>query len=233
MHFQHIIRNHPYEVATVLLMNIVPVIGVIGAGWHPVLVFVFYALETVVAGIFNIPKLWLSARAHPGSQIMVNDKKQVFSGLGLSAFFLFHYGFFVFVQMTLFFGALQLKSSTFNGITLDDGVFSAWTNLYRLAGPEMGIILGTMGFSYLVHFIHDYLIGDKATRMPPGKQMAEPYIRIFIQQFVVIFFGFIAILQAGSLGLLIIFVIVKSVADIIILQKGDTWLQSLDFGNKT
>lgn len=217
------------EALQLLLMNLIPLAGVIGLGWDPVLIFIFYALETLVAGLFNLPKIFLTARQHPAGTIPVNGKQQHYSALGLMLFFTAHYGFFVFVQLTIFFGILSISGYDIPGVALTDSFFGAPGNIARLAGTEMGIVLGFMGFSYLMSFISDYVFGNKAAKMTPAAQMFEPYPRIFVQQFVVILAGWIMVIQFRSLPFLILFVLVKTMVDYFMLRKGPELVKTMRF----
>ena len=217
------------EAIQLLLMNLVPLAGVIGLGWDPVLLFIFYALETLVAGLFNLPKLYLSAQQHPKATIPAQGGQRHYSAIGLMLFFTFHYGFFVFVQLTIFFGILTMSNYDIPGVTLVDSFFSAPVNIARLAGQEMAIVLGFMGFTYLMSFISDYVIGHKARETTPAAQMFEPYPRIFVQQFVVILAGWIMVIQFHNLPFLILFVIVKTVVDYFMLRKGPELVKTMRF----
>lgn len=217
------------EALQLLLMNLVPLAGVIGLGWDPVLIFIFYALETLVAGVFNLPKIFLTSRQHPSGTIPVDGQQKHYSAIGLMFFFTFHYGFFVFVQLTIFFGILSMSNYDIPGVSLVDSFLGAPVNIARVAGQEMGIVLGFMGFTYLMSFVSDYVIGHKAREMTPAAQMFEPYPRIFVQQFVVILAGWIMIIQFSGLPFLILFVAIKTIVDYLMLLKGPELVKTMRF----
>lgn len=217
------------EAIQLLLMNLVPLAGVIGLGWDPVLIFIFYALETLVAGLFNLPKIFLTARQHPDATVPIEGEQKNYSPIGLMLFFTFHYGFFVFVQLTIFFGILNMSNYDIPGVSLVDSFLGAPVNIARVAGQEMGIVLGFMGFTYLMSFISDYVIGNKAVDMTPSAQMFEPYPRIFMQQFVVILAGWIMIIQFSGLPFLILFVAIKTIVDYLMLLKGPELVKTMRF----
>lgn len=83
----------------IILWNLTPILGAIFLHWKPESVFICYALETIVIGIFNVFRL--TAVYYYGLP-PAPDETGV-TGLGIIPFFIFHYFFFVFVQLSLFF----------------------------------------------------------------------------------------------------------------------------------
>ena len=68
---------------------------------------IVYALETIIIGVFHAIRMLTITFL---SNKMINDKGK---GIGLTLFFLVHYGFFVFIQTTFFFVFLSNSTKDF------------------------------------------------------------------------------------------------------------------------
>ena len=138
--------------------------------------FVIYILESLIIGIINIIRLvtttffkkrddWSGGNNPP---IMVTGWLFVF-------FFMAHYAFFVFVQMALF-----------NGITGISKSSAMIADMLQALGNEgrLYLMLSAAGMFLLAasQFIREQEYKSKSM----SQMMFEPYMRIFVQQFVVI-----------------------------------------------
>jgi hypothetical protein len=85
--FAGMLRRPP--LLLVLLLNLVPVAGVLWAGWSPLQLLLLYWIENVAVGVFN----WLKLRDY--ERFKPPPGPQPFT---LSSFFLMHYGMFTLVH---------------------------------------------------------------------------------------------------------------------------------------
>lgn len=190
----------------IILWNLVPFLGVLFLGWKPVSVFICYALETIVVGIFNVLKLLIIY--FKGRQIKKDGETGV-SGLGIVPFFVFHYYFFVFVQLSIFF--------PITGIGGDSFPLHAVKAIYEFALLRSSIIaLAAFVANNLFVLVNDFWIPRVFEQRSMAEQMFEPYPRIFVQQFVVILGSFFWSVFGLGLPVLIIFVFIKTFTDLIL-----------------
>ena len=84
--------------------NLLPVIGVWAWNWDPKEMFLVYCLETIIIGILNLVKMAIVTLAKKTDDWNANGKTTRQPGLVFMLFFLVHYGIFVGVQMSIFFG---------------------------------------------------------------------------------------------------------------------------------
>ena len=124
-------------------------------------------------------------------------------------FFIVHYGFFVFIQTGIFAGVSGLTS---------DGTFGPFTFLSRIfsylnidAKTVLYIFIAMYGF----RMFFDFILSGKYKEISMGVLMFQPYIRIFIQQFVVILGSMFLAFGAGKIFMLI-FVCIKIFAEVFI-----------------
>lgn len=184
-----------------ILVNMIPLAGVLFRDWDPKQMFLIYCLETVIIGIFNIVKMLVVIAYEPRRKWNVNQNAQA-HGLFLVLFFIVHYGFFVFVQMALFAG---VSGITENG---SFGTFSFIAHIPKLLNPETKIVLYTFIGMYAFQTTIDFILSGKYRLVPLNILMFSPYFRIVIQQFVVILGSFFLQFGAGKI-FMIIFVFVK------------------------
>lgn len=161
-----------------IVVNLVPLFGVWFEGWDAKMVFLVYCLETVIIGIINILKMatvtLLVKSKHPwqneGQVIMKN-------GLFFILFFIAHYGFFVFVQTQIFFAASGIDSSI---------GFGVYKRLPAILGDHGKLLLLIFITYYTVQTMFSFFGTGQYKSISMMRLMFEPYIRIFVQQFIVI-----------------------------------------------
>ncbi len=184
-----------------IVVNLIPLYGVWFEGWNASEVFLVYCLETVIIGIINVLKMacvTLFVKKTDDWQNGGTSTKQ--SGWFFIFFFIVHYGFFVFVQTQIFFAVSRL---------IPDGSFLAnYAKIPALLGNNGKLMLLIFVVYYTVqNFIEFFMSGNYKT-ISMGRLMFEPYMRIFVQQFVVILGSIFLSFGAGKIFILI-FVIAK------------------------
>lgn len=195
-----------------LLANIVPLLGVFFLGWNPLSIFIVYALETIVAGLFNVLKLFFVIKYST-----VKDPNATgVTGWGVIPFFCFHYYFFVAVQLIIFFSF----TGVLNKIDLFGKSESLWESLFK--GDAL-YALGSFILGYSYSFLNDFYLTGEYRKITETKQFFEPYKRIFVQQFVVILGSFVFVItEIANLkwqyAFVILFVLIKSGFDYAIMK---------------
>ncbi|MGJ8743007.1 DUF6498-containing protein [Polaribacter sp.] len=156
-----------------------------------------YFLETIIIGIFNALKML-------GSLSYGKSKNIKSENYGLVLFFLIHYGFFIAIQSIFGFSLFGIEG---NGIIKEPfNIIENYTAILNL--EEIQYALPAIVFTHLGKFIVDYIKNEKYKVFTATEIMFKPYVRIFIQQFVVILsFFFIVFGEAGIIAaiLLILF----------------------------
>ncbi len=189
----------------IILWNLTPLAGVLFLGWEPVSVFICYALETIVLGIFNAIKLLV---VHYYGLPPQPDETGV-KGWWIIPFFLFHYFFFVFVQLSIFFSILNFGSSF--------GITSLFRNIVQFMTVEStNIALAVFTINSSLQFVNGFIMNGAYTQRSMGEQMFEPYPRIFVQQFVVILGAFVFQITGSGWPILIIFILIKAYFDLLL-----------------
>ena len=158
-----------------LAIDLLPVYGVIAWGWNAVPLVLLYWMENIVAGAATLPRIVVSGASYGGLGLL--------AGLGLSVFFVFHYGLFCMVHGTFLMGFAAFASGpqAMAAIPLMDlqGMFTFSLN----SGLHVDWILYTIvGFQALL-FVWEFLIKGEWKNSNPMAEMFAPYGRIIVLHF--------------------------------------------------
>lgn len=164
----------------------------------PLTVVMVYFIESIIIGLFNALKMTISTKYFNATE---GGRGANYS---LILFFCFHYGFFIAIQSIFAFSFFEME---------DTGLFREpfhlienYAALLKLDG--MWLLIVSMLVTQLGVFITNFLAEKRYQEFSASELMTKPYLRIFIQQFVVILSGFFLIaLNAGYVAavLLILF----------------------------
>ncbi len=190
----------------IIFWNLLPFAGVAFLKWEPVSIFIFYALETIIVGLFNVLKLLVVYKygmpTKPGEEGV--------SGLGIIPFFIVHYYFFVFIQLSVFFPTTKLYHTGSGPTTL---IGTLW---HFINNSSTGVALPSFILSCAMLFFTDFLGKGLYKTRSMGEQMFEPYPRIFVQQFVVIVGSFLYAVTGAGVSVLFVFVAFKLYFDLLL-----------------
>lgn len=204
-----------------ILVNLVPLYGVWFEQWDARMVFLVYCLETVIIGILNVLKMAaVTILVRPKEDWNNNGRHSLQSGWFFILFFILHYGFFVFVQTQLFFGV----SGLMKGISL----FGTYARIPALLGNEGKILLGIFIAYYTLQTLFSFFQSGEYKRISLARLMFQPYLRIFVQQIVVIVGSLFLSFGADKIFILV-FVLIKILIELFV--KFDRYLDIMEKKN--
>ena len=184
-----------------IVVNLIPLYCVWFEGWNASQVFLVYCLETVIMGIVTILKMACVTLFVNKNDVWSNGgSSTMVSGWFFILFFIIHYGFFVFVQTQIFFSV--------SGLIPDHTFLGGYSKIPVLLGSNGKLLLLIFIVYYSLQNFIDFFVNGNYITISLGKLMFEPYIRIFVQQFVVILGSMFLTFGAGKIFILI-FVLVK------------------------
>ena len=188
---------------SLIIANLIPVIGVWFLNWSAKEVFLVYCLETIIIGCFTLLKMLITGL------IVKKDEWQTTGGTSTKQpfwlfmlFFLVHYGLFVSIQMGMFFAVSGIGDE--HGVTFFN-FFSKWSSLLT---NDAYIMLGVFIVSYAFRLITDFILTGDYKNSSLGFLMFQPYGRIFIQQVTVIVGSMFLSFGAGKIFILL-FALIK------------------------
>ncbi len=175
---------------------------------EPVTVVFAYFFETIIIGVFHILKLWLIIAMGNANKENGNTAK----GFSLIPFFIFHYGMFVVVQSIFAFTFFEIAVP---GISSGFNLIHNYGVLLNEKG--MGIVLASIFFTNLTYFYNNFLANKKFREYSANEIFFKPYIRIFIQQFAVLFSGFFFVIFAAHYVAAILLILLRLPVDLIMV----------------
>jgi len=179
-----------------IAVNLVPVFGVWFEGWDARKIFIVYCIETVIVGLVTILKM-------AGVTLFVQSKhvwnnngaKSMQSGFFFIIFFIVHYGFFVFVQTQIFFSVTDLNQSAIG--------FGIYSKIPAMLGHEGRLMVLIFMIYYTAQGLFGFFGSGQYKTISMTRLMMQPYVRIFIQQFIVIIGGMLLAFGAYNLFILV------------------------------
>ena len=197
----------------IIAANLIPVYGVLFEGWSAEEIFLVYCIETIIIGIFNLIKMAIVTSIRKTDTWYNGPIRTQQHGLFFMIFFLIHYGMFVAIQMSIFFGVSGI------GKKVDFSFFSFFYKWPGLLGDHSWTMLAGFVISYGFGMIYNFILPGTYRTISLMQLLFQPYIRIFIQQFVVIAGSMFLSFGAGK-AFIIIFALIKIFFEVIINYEG-------------
>ena len=210
-----IISDKP--VLFILVVNILPIIGVLFFHWDYLMIIMLYIVETFIVGVVNVAKMIKSEGKIDNNKIQFNGTNKQIEKPGclklfLVPFFIFHYNFFIAIQVIF----VLIFASGLGGETV---------NLQRFLSFDFIFNILFIAGSHIYTYQKNYIKNNKYQKMTPDILMISPYKRIFIQQITVIFGGILLMVFKAPVFLLVILIILKIIVDIMAHNKTDESLE--------
>ncbi len=170
--------------------------------WDPLLIVMAYFFETILIGITHIIKMlavWRFGRAH--QMAIKSDPFNDGNHFATIPFFMVHYFFFVAIQSVfifVFFGsAIPGRVEAFH-------IIDNYTRLLQI--PTFLMVFSLLAVTQVGRLISDWFAGNKLHQYTLQDLFFQPYLRIFVQQFVAVLAGFFFIIskQGEAAALLVI-----------------------------
>lgn len=189
------------SVALLVLMNMIPLVGVLLFGWNIGFIMLLYWMETVIIGLFNIPKI-LTCRLPPQGS---TGRPGIGGLLFIAVFFTIHYGGFNF------------------------GHYMFLKDMFDLPPIGTDVLIAIAGFalSHGVSLLVNWFGKREYERNDPGVQMFKPYGRVVVMHLVIILGGFFVLAFNGALAVLILLIILKTATDVVAHVKGHEFKEML------
>jgi len=193
--------------------NLVPVYGVLFEGWSAQEIFIIYCLETIIIGIFNLIKMGIVTAIRKTDTWYNGPSRTQQHGLFFMFFFLIHYGFFVAIQMAIFFSVSGIiKDGSMNLFSF----FYKWPQL--LSGNAWFMLAGFI-ISYGFGMMYNFILPGTYRTISLSMLLFQPYMRIFVQQVTVILGSMFLSFGAGKI-FIIVFALIKIFFEVVVNFEG-------------
>ena len=188
------------QLAFLLATNALTLFGVLVLGWQARQVVLLYFIESILIGIFNLPRILASTtpKTAPQRPGVYKGDTSLAARIALAVFFMFHYGLFMGVQSGIMSSMLDVSLDMLNAPDLQVTVL---------------LLIGLQTYDFIAFYRQ-----RPTKRADPSLQMFRPYGRVFVQQFVVIFGAWISLglPQGGQIGFLILLVVCRVIAELVL-----------------
>jgi hypothetical protein len=181
--------------------NIIPVYGVWFLGWSAREVFIVYALETLITGVFTVIKLLIATFFKKTDLWYNNTVTTKVSGFFFILFFIIHYGLFAAIQTAIFSASAGFSSGS-------SGLFDFFIHWYRYVNREVLFMLAVFFISWGVRELIPFIVNRDFRHQSMMRIMFQPYGRIFVQQCIVIL-GSMFLTFGLDKGFILVFALVK------------------------
>ena len=180
-----------------LAANAIPIVGVLFLGWTVFPLVLLYWLENVVVGVFNVAKMLAAQPGSPGNWLV----KMFFV-----PFFTVHFGMFTFVHGVLLVALLGPKET--HPFDLLHVVIPA------VRDNKLGWAVLSLIVSHGLSFFSNYIGNGEYQRATLNTLMGQPYARVMVLHFTVLFGGWIVMTLGSPVPALVLLIILKTAADL-------------------
>ena len=191
-------KSSTFTVAFLVLVNLIPIFGVLFLGWDLFSLMILYWMENVIIGFFNTIKMAFASKSELNMGLSIGKK------IFLIAFFSVHYGIFCQVHglfITSFFG----ERGPGGFVTPFEAIMSmpqgrsdtfAWALLAMVLSHGLSLVLNFFGQK-------EYL------KISTEVQMFQPYQRIIILHITILFSGFLVMSLGAPVLAMVIMAMLK------------------------
>lgn len=185
------------SVITLILSNIVPVLGVIFLDWQAFAILFLFWFENIVIGVSNVFKMALVAP----------NNTRVGAKVSAISFFIVHYGIFTLVHGIFIF----VIFGGFFEETEPSSVFDVFGNFADL---QLWWAILALVISHTVSFFTNYIGKGEYKNTTLNQLMGQPYGRVVILHITIIIGGFLVALFGSPVVGLILLIALKTFIDI-------------------
>lgn len=203
------------------ITSVLMILGLIFFNWRPEVIIFAYLFETIIIGVIQIIKMISVALFSENEKASPNKQAPWF----VIPFFFFHFFFFIAIQMVFVFLFLDIDN-----LELSKSPFSILHNFIALfTMPDMQEAYLIIVLNNIFHTFKTFYTTGKYSESTISELFMQPYIRIYVQQFVAILGGFLFMLTAAPKLIAILLIGLKTFVDLlgVSLPKNPTLRESI------
>jgi hypothetical protein len=208
-----------------IAVNLSMIAGVVLFKWSVLDIVFLYWVENLVVGAINVLRMVVSSPEKAGIPDL-SEKLRALEGIPnthplkikrvagaakffLIPFFIVHYGGFCYGH-----GVFVLAMFGDNGMMGSAGGGDTDPTFMKLLAPEIRFAIMALAISHLFSFFRNFLGGGEYKRTHAALLMMRPYGRIVALHVTILFGAFLTAVMDSPIGLLIILVFMKTIADL-------------------
>jgi hypothetical protein len=209
-----------------IAVNLSMIAGVVYLGWSVLDIVFLYWVENLVVGLINVFRMVVSSpelgaipdaseklkalktQGYPEATAMIR-KAGTAVKLFMIPFFIIHYGGFCYGH-----GVFVLAMFGDGGMMGASGESGHSPGFFDLLTPEIQFAILVLAASHFYSFIKNFLHGGEYKRTHAAMLMMRPYGRIVALHITILFGAFLTMVLDSPMGLLVILVVMKTIADL-------------------
>ena len=192
--------SSPVALAILLVVNAVPIFGVLLWGWNLWSILILYWLENGIVGALNVARIVLAR----------GDRDAGAAKAVMVPFFLLHYGIFWFVHgVFILFGLPLLTNVGGAANAVDAAAIQPGPNWDAIRWAALGLAI-----SHAASFFLNYVGRREYLTATVGGQFVAPYARVVVLHVSIILGAFVSSALGNPIGALVVLVVLKTVIDV-------------------
>jgi len=201
-----------------VVSNLVPLLGVLLAGWGVFPILLLFSLENVVIGFYNVLRM---RRARCDLDELRRTAQGIGTKWGLIAFFCVHYGMFVFGHLlfvVILFGMVWPSPAAAGmgaGAAPEAGSGPRLADLFGQDGAGLLVAWGMLWVSHGISYRQNFIKSGEYKRVTSNALLMRPYGRIVVMHVTIIIGGMLALATGLRIVPLVILVGLKITADLV------------------
>ena len=207
------IKKQNISVISLILVNLIPLFGILFYNWDLLSVLLLYWFESAVIGFYTILKMLFVKKIDVKNLEKNMPKSQVkffniFFKIISIPFFCFHYGSFMSVHLIFIFVVSSIGKGTPD--LIPENIFAVIPFIIKdFLFPIISLFI-SHGISFYLNFIKE----KEYQKLSGQDLMMSPYKRIIIMQLTLIFGMFLVIAIKLPVSVMALFIILKIVFDL-------------------
>ncbi len=205
------------SVVTLVVSNLIPLFGVIFAGWRVFPIMLLFSLENIIIGFYNVLRMCM---APCDLEELERTSEGIHTKQGLILFFCVHYGMFVFGHLffvIVFFGLAGLsggehQTGTTISVSWEDAVATGEPLVTNWWG--LGIAFVACFISHGVSYVKNFIGSGEYKRVTANKLMIRPYGRMIVLHITIIFGAFLVVSTGTHVAAIVLLVVLKLILDL-------------------
>lgn len=190
-------------------INLIPLAGVLFAGWDIKEMFVVYLLESAILGFFNAIKMIIVTFIKGGEPCLINGDVVKVHGIIFTLFFIAVYSVFMFFTTSLFTAIVNFKDAQ------SADPISFFFNLPQILSLDGKMVLALFFIVYGIQMISNFIMSGKYNTATFNNLLFQPFNRAMLQQ-VIVFIGCMMLTFGSGKLFMLVFVVIKLSAEIFI-----------------
>ena len=200
--------------ALIILLNLIPVAGVLWMGWDGAQILLLYWAENIVVGLMTLPRI-ITAQGHsrkPGDSPLA-PRSSLAGQTALGCFFTIHYGLFCLVHGVF---AWLIAGTLMNvgpgGSSGDPFDGELWAHTFG----QSGFLWALAGIAalHLALFIREWVLQSGWRRALPTDEMTRPYGRIIVMHLTILAGAWIIGATRAPIGAVLLLCLIKTAIEL-------------------